>query len=218
MKIRMEITYKTPKGTETGFISDDLNVGHAILIAEDLEKTGRLKNITFLDHYDTSWTLKELKKYIEGIQTEVHNVTFYFDGGYDHHTHQSGLGCAIYYEQNNKSYRLRKNASIHELGSNNEAEYAALHLGLKELETLAVHHLPVTIVGDSMVVINQLDGNWPCYEKQLVSWMDRIEDKISELGIKPTYKLISRKENQEADQLATQALKNIDITSTIRLN
>lgn len=217
MKIRIEITYKTPKGTETDFISDDMNVSHAILIAADLEKTGRLKNITFMDDQDTSWTLKELKKYVSGIQTEVHNVTFYFDGGFDHETKQSGLGCVIYYEQNNKTYRIRKNALIHEIESNNEAEYAALHLGLKELELLGVHHLPVTIFGDSMVVINQLSGDWPCYEEQLVSWMDRIEDSESKLGIKPIYKLVSRKENQEADQLATQALKNIDIRGEIRL-
>lgn len=217
MKVRIEITYKTPKGTETDFISDGMNVSHAILIAADLEKTGRLKTITFMDDQDTSWTLKELNKYVSGIQTEVHNVTFYFDGGFDHETKQSGLGCVIYYEQNNKRYRIRKNALIHEIESNNEAEYAALHLGLKELELLGVHHLPVTIIGDSMVVINQLSGDWPCYEEQLVSWMDRIEDLESKLGIKPVYKLVSRKENQEADQLATQALNNIDIRGEIRL-
>lgn len=218
MNIRLEIIYKTPKGTEASFVSGDLNVGHAILIAEDFIKTGRIKEMTLMDDFDTSWTLKELKKYHEGIQTEVHDVTLYFDGGYDHQTYQSGLGCVVYYKQNNKAFRLRANAFIKELESNNEAEYAALHLGLKELEALAVHHIPITIVGDSTVVINQLEGNWPCYEEQLTSWMDRIEDKIKELGINPTYKLIGRKENQEADQLATQALKNIDIRSTMELN
>ena len=217
MQIRIELTYKTPKGTETDFISDEMTIAHALLIVEDLEKTGRIKNIAYIDSHDTSWTLKELKRYIEGIQTEVHNVTFYFDGGFDHQTNKAGLGCAIYYEQNNKSYRLRKNALVEEVQSNNAAEYAALHLGLKELEQLGVHHLPVTFIGDSMVVINQLNGDWACYEKELSAWMDRIEELINRLGINPIYEVVSRKNNQEADQLATQALNNINIMSTMRV-
>ncbi|MBO1913173.1 reverse transcriptase-like protein, partial [Microvirga sp. 3-52] len=135
-----------------------------------------------------------------------HNITVYFDGGFDQTTKGSGLGCVIYYDQNGKSYRLRQNASVLELTSNNEAEYAALHLCIKELENLNVHHTSVKIIGDSRVVINHLTEEWPAIEQNLYTWADRIEAKMKALGITPEYELVSRKGNTEADKLATQAL------------
>lgn len=213
MNIRLELIYKTSKNTETTFISEEMSAEKAILIAEDLERTGRIKHLVFVDNHDSSLTLKELKKYVEEIETEPHNITVYFDGGFDVKTKTSGLGCAIYYEQSGKSFRIRKNALVEELDTNNEAEYAALHLALKELELLGVHHLPVQFVGDSQVVINQLNGEWACMEEVLNRWADRIESKLTQLGITPEYELISRKKNREADQLATQALKEIEIQS-----
>ncbi|MBP1949923.1 reverse transcriptase-like protein [Virgibacillus litoralis] len=214
MNVRIELSYTTPKGTEAAFTSEEMRAKKALLLAEDLEKTGRMKNIMFIDNHENRWNLKELRKQMEEIKTEPHNVTVYFDGGFDLETNKSGLGCAIYYEQNNKSYRLRKNALVDELETNNEAEYAALHHGIQELELLGVHHLPVTFIGDSQVVINQLKEDWPCYEEELAKWADRIESHVSKLGIDAEYKLVSRKENKEADQLASQALKEIEITST----
>ncbi len=218
MDIRIEMLYQTPKGTTARFHSEEMNPGKAILIAEDLEKSGRAKQIHFLDSRDMEWTLKELKKFIAEIETEPHNVTVYFDGGFDQDMQHSGLGCAIYYEQNGKSLRLRKNAQVEELDTNNEAEYAAFHLALQELAYMGVHDLPVTFIGDSQVVLHQLSGDWPCYEKELSKWIDRIETLLDELGIDPSYQLVSRKLNKEADQLATQALRGIAITGTKEVN
>lgn len=216
--IRIEFTYNTPKGIEGTFSSDELMVKEAISIAEDLEKTGRTKKIMFIDHHGNEWTLKQLKKFMTEIKEEPHHITVYFDGGFNLEKKSAGLGCAIYYEQNDKKYRLRKNALVEGLESNNEAEYAALHICLKELELLGVHHLPVTFIGDSLVVINQLNGEWPCYEEELSTWIDRIEDQMEQFGIIPTYETVSRKNNREADQLATQALNEIEITSLKQIN
>ncbi|SEA98749.1 ribonuclease HI [Thalassobacillus cyri] len=217
MKVRIDMTYKTPKGTKSAFSSEEIQAAQAILIAEDLEKTGRVKDFTFVDNQDHTWSLKELKEYMKGIETEPHNITVYFDGGFDLKTKKSGLGCAIYYEQNGKSYRHRKNALVDELHTNNEAEYAALHLALQEMEFMGVHHMSVAIVGDSQVVINQLSGEWPCLEDELSKWADRVEVKMEQMGIQPEYKAVSRKRNREADRLATQALEDTEITSTIEL-
>lgn len=217
MNLVIEWTYKTPKGTETVFRSEEMKAQMALLITEDLEKTGRTKSILFIDGFDTNWTVKELKRYFKEIETEPHNITVYFDGGFDRTTQTSGLGCVIYYEQSGKKFRLRKNAPSHDIPSNNEAEYAALYLCLQELELLGVHHLPVTFIGDSQVVLNQLDGEWPTYETALSSWADRIEQKIEVLGIQPTYEIVQRKLNAEADRLATQALNGVSITATSEL-
>ena len=72
--------------------------------------------------------------------------------------------------------------------------------------------LPVRIIGDSQVVINQLNGEWPALEKELASWADKIDAKLEQLHIQAEYQLVSRKDNSEADRLATQALNGIDIT------
>lgn len=214
MYIRMEWTYRTPKGTEAAFSSEELPAAHALLILEDMERSGRIKNLTLIDRYDSTWTVKELKNYIKGIETEPHNVTVYFDGGFDLTSRASGLGCVICYEQSGKSYRLRRNVSANEHTSNNEAEYAALHLCLQELDFLGVHHLPVKFIGDSQVVIKQMKEEWPTLEKDLTSWAERIDQKIKDLGIQAEYELVPRKSNGEADKLATQALNGIEITAT----
>ncbi|WP_029267211.1 ribonuclease H family protein [Virgibacillus alimentarius] len=213
MYVRMELVYRTPKGTDTGFSSEDMPAKKALLIAEDLEKTGRVKTITFIDRHENTWNLKELRKQLEEIEAEPHNIMVYFDGGFNLETGKAGLGCAIYYEQNGKVYRLRKNAAVDELETNNEAEYAALHLGVKELEHLGAHHITIEFAGDSQVVINQLAGEWPCYEEALSNWADRIENKFAELGLDATFEVVSRKKNKEADQLASQALSGIEIFS-----
>ena len=214
MNILIEWIYKIPKGVETVFRSEEMPAAQALLFAEDLERTGRTKNITFIDRFDSTWTVKEMKGYLKGIETEPHNITVYFDGGFDRATSKSGLGCVIYYEQSGKSYRLRRNASYDELTSNNEAEYAALYLSIQELELLNVHHLPIRFIGDSQVVINQLGGDWPALENNLSRWADRIDEKLKDLGILPEYELVPRKINSEADRLATQSLNGISITAT----
>ncbi|MEK5070054.1 ribonuclease H family protein [Sporosarcina sp. FSL K6-1508] len=214
MNILIEWIYKIPKGVETVFRSEEMPAAQALLFAEDLERTGRTKNITLIDRFDSTWTVKEMKGYLKGIETEPHNIAVYFDGGFDRATSKSGLGCVIYYEQSGKSYRLRRNASSDELTSNNEAEYAALYLSIQELELLNVHHLPIRFIGDSQVVINQLGGDWPALENNLSRWADRIDEKLKDLGILPEYELVPRKINSEADRLATQSLNGISITAT----
>jgi len=214
MKLLIEWTYKTPSGVEAIFRSEEIVAEKALLFANDLERTGRTKHILFMDEYESKWTLKELKSYLKEIETEPHNVTVYFDGGFDVSTNKSGLGCVIYYKQNGKSYRLRTNAPSQELHSNNEAEYAALYLSIQELEQLKVHHLTVQFIGDSQVVINHLNDEWPVVERVLSVWADRVEGKLKELGIQPEYMHIQRKLNAEADRLATQSLNGIVIRAT----
>ncbi|KXH81676.1 ribonuclease H family protein [Sporosarcina sp. HYO08] len=217
MKIRIEWTYKARNGAEAAFYADEMPAAQALMLTEDIERTGRAKHVKLIDRLDNLWTVKELKRYLKEIDTEPHHITVYFDGGFDLESSHAGLGCVIYYEQNGKSYRLRRNAHSTELKSNNEAEYAALYLCLQELELMNVHHLPVLFKGDSQVVINQLTGEWPTLENNLSAWADRIEEKMKEHGIQPEYQLIGRKLNTEADRLATQSLNGVPITATIEL-
>lgn len=218
MEVTITCTYKTVSGSEALFRSDELDVKKAIIVADDLEKTGRVKRLTFTDERGHEWTIKELRKLTKELQTEPHHLTVYFDGGFDVKAKESGIGIVIYYEQNDQKYRLRKNMSVKELGSNNEAEYAALHFSIKSLEQLGVKHIPVTFIGDSKVVIHQMLEEWPCYEEDFLDWIDHIEADLGRLGITPHYELIPRGKNKEADRLATQALQGIEIIGTTTLD
>ncbi len=217
MYVTMEIAYLSPKGIRTNFYSDEIDVEMALEIAKDFEKWNRTDSIVFVDLQGNRWDKKELIAYTEEIVTEPNHITVFFDGGFDLKTNRAGLGCAIYYRQNHKPNRIRKNIVVQEVTSNNEAEYAALFEGIKQLEELSVHHQTVEFKGDSKVVINQLLGEWPCMEETLNKWADRIEEKLESMGIDPLYQNISRKDNREADQLATKALENVEINSHIEL-
>lgn len=217
MDVIIQWTYITPKKQEVILTSDLLPVEKALLLAEDFEKTGRVKELTFIDRRNTEWTKKELAKLLQEIETEPHDIVAYFDGGFDKETQEAGVGAVVYYKQNHQPYRLRANRRLGQLTSNNEAEYAAFWFLVQVLEELGVHHLPVVFRGDSHVVLNQLSGAWPCFEKESSAWLDRIEAKLKELGIQPIYEPISRKQNKEADQLARQALEGKMIASTIEL-
>ncbi|MDM5338271.1 reverse transcriptase-like protein [Fictibacillus enclensis] len=207
MKLTLEWEYKPAKSKETvRFVSDPVTVERAVQLAADIEKTGRVGNMSFMDESGIYWSRKELQKMVAVILTEPTDIVAYFDGGFQKDIQESGQGVAIYYTQSHKHYRVRTNAAFDEISSNSESEYAALWLLVNELDALGVHHTSVTIKGDSMGVIHQMSGEWPCYEENLQRWMDRIEEKMKKLGLQPVYELLNRNDNKEADTLATQAL------------
>lgn len=217
LKLWIEWTYKTPRNLSATLSSELLPANQALVLAEDFEKTGRVKELLFYDEDGTKWTKKEVARLLKEVETEPQDVVAYFDGGYDLSTNAAGLGAVIYYTQNNKKYRIRENTAFDEMESNNEAEYAAFWFLLQQLEELGVHHASVTFRGDSQVVLQQLSGEWPCYEENLNRWLDRIEGKLKQLGIRPAYEPVPRKENSEADRLATQALEGVAVSSKLEL-
>ncbi|MGN1387540.1 MAG: reverse transcriptase-like protein [Bacillus sp. (in: firmicutes)] len=218
MKVYVTWKYKHSRKPACIFQSDYIDGAAALIIAEDLEKTGRAHDITFTDEKELKWSKKELKKLLEEVKEEPQDVTVYFDGGFNRENKLAGIGVIVYYKQNDKSYRIRQNQLMEQLDTNNEAEYAAFYESLRLLEEIAVHHQSCTFKGDSQVVLNQLSGDWPCFDDVLNRWADRIEEKMESMGIHPIYEPISRKENKEADALASQALEGTEINSTIELS
>jgi ribonuclease HI len=211
MKYRVEWNFKLKGNEKIQFTSDWVSAELAIQTGEELEKSGKATELYFYDEKGTSWILKEMIKLLSEVEEDPHEITVYFDGGFQKETNQAGLGTVIYFKQGKKKYRIRANKRIDEMDTNNEAEYAAFYYALNILEELGVHHLGCEFKGDSQVVLKQLEGEWPCYEDVLNSWLDRIEEKIKVLGLTPKYSPISRKENKEADKLATQALEGKEI-------
>ncbi|MEH6892024.1 ribonuclease H family protein [Bacillus sp. JJ864] len=213
MKYKITWLYRTKYGLETNLESDFLHLEEAIQFAADFEKTGRAKELLFHDERGVEWTLKEVKKLNKQVEEEPQDLTLYFDGGYDIETKEAGVGVSIYYKKQGKMYRIRRNAYIEGIDDNNEAEYAALLYGMNILEELGVKYESVILRGDSQVVLQQLAGEWPCYEEHLIHYLDQIEKKAKQLKIKLVCEPVSRKQNKEAHQLATQALEGTNIDS-----
>lgn len=211
MKYRLEWNYNLKGNEKVQFSSEWVSGELAIQIGEELEKTGKVTELYFYDEKGTSWLLKEMRKLLTEIEEDPHEITVYFDGGFRKESNQAGLGAVIFFKQGKKKYRIRANELFDEMETNNEAEYAAFYYALNILEDLGVKHLSCEFKGDSQVVLKQLEGEWPCYEESLNKWLDRIEEKIKNLGLLPKYTAISRKDNKEADKLATQALEGKEI-------
>jgi len=217
MKMKIKWLYSQKKIQDIWFESDWMEKEKVLPLIQDLEKTGRLKQVVVIDELQNQWSKKEYIKLNEKLEEEPVDITVYFDGGFDRTTFTAGTGIVIYYTKSGVPYRIRANHKLDELESNNEAEYAALYQAMQMLEELGVKNTVCTISGDSLGVLKQLSGEWPCFEENLNKWLDRIEAKINELQIKPLYKEVDRKQNKEADKLASQALKGITINSHSKL-
>ncbi len=215
--MKLKYKYKSKTKTDIWFESTFFPRKETIIHIDDLMKTGRVLDLEIIDEMGNSWTRKEFIKLNQELEKEPENIVVYFDGGYDKETLFAGLGMVIYFERGGDTYRIRKNMLLEEIENNNEAEYAALHNALKELDELGVKNTTCTIKGDSQVVLKQLGGEWPCFEEGLNRWLDRIEAAIKKLHLKTTIDILNRKENKEADKLANQALQGTKVDSLKRI-
>ncbi len=218
MNVIVKWKYKTPRGIQAWMTSDEIPAHQAILMAKDIEKTGRSIDLYFLDNRGTKWSLKEFEKFTSKKEESLSSVEIFFDGSFDKESKESGCGAVIYFFEGRKKKRIRVNKALSYLENNNEAEYAALWTGLQELKNIKVDDTEVMIKGDSKVVISQLSGEWAVYEPLLTKWMDRIDATLKELRLQPIYEHVSRNENKESHRLAVQALKGTEIDSVIELD
>ncbi|BAB06000.1 BH2281 [Halalkalibacterium halodurans C-125] len=57
MKVQIEWIYKHPNRSITHpFTSGDMSLTEALQVADDLERTGRVKSLTFRDHKGVTWS------------------------------------------------------------------------------------------------------------------------------------------------------------------
>lgn len=217
MNVKLKLTYKGPKTTSINFESEWIDEEHFDVLLQDIMKTGRFNDITILDEMEREWSMKEYGKLKKKQEVEPTNAHIYFDGGYHLDSGIAGIGIVIYYNKGKDNYRYRLNAQLEQLENNNEAEYAALYYAIQNLEEIGIKSQLIKVTGDSQGVIKQLEGEWPCYEDVLNRWLDRIEEQIKNLGLKVNYEIVSRKQNKEADKLASQAILGEIIQSHMKI-
>ncbi|WP_245153894.1 reverse transcriptase-like protein [Jeotgalibacillus proteolyticus] len=211
--MRLHFQYKHPALPSVSFSSDWMPEHISLKMIQDIEKTGRMKELKIEDDMGQTWTLKEYKKLLTKAEEQKTNLQIHFDGSFNPQTSQSGIGVILTYQEAGKTYRVRENALLNHLSSNNEAEYAALYKGMQLVDELGVSSQNIKITGDSLVVVNQVTGEWPCYEEQLNKWIDKIEALSERNKLKLDLKAVRRNDNKEADKLASQALEGVAVQS-----
>lgn len=108
---------------------------------------------------------------------------------------------------------LNSGAILHQEGktigitTNNIAEYTAVLSALKYIHKRWVHKAPhsIKIVTDSLLIAQQLSGNFKLKNAGLKVLFDQIKILETELG-RVEYKHVRREENFIADRLANKAL------------
>jgi ribonuclease HI len=125
-------------------------------------------------------------------------ATLYFDGCSKGNPGPSGSGALIKDE-----HIVWRDFEYVGNTTNNVAEYKGLILGLKQLKYLNI--TKVIVKGDSMLVINQMNGKYKVNAPHLIPLYNEAKELIKDIDI--TFLYIPREQNKEADQLANEGVK-----------
>ena len=97
-------------------------------------------------------------------KNDLPRLVLYFDGACGPKNPGGNIGCGWYVtyrgfpkERLFEGYHFVPSSPAH---SNNVAEYMALCLGLEDIINRGYGEHPLSVVGDSQLVIEQMDGEW----------------------------------------------------------
>ena len=132
----------------------------------------------------------------------------YFDGGSRGNPGPSGCGYALFTNDN----EIASGSHALGFGTNNEAEYQGLIYGLREAKNLNIKD--IIVYGDSLLVINQIQGKWQCRAKNLLIHLTEARNLIRHFN-KIILQHIPREMNKRADQLANNAMDQVELYNNI---
>lgn len=124
-----------------------------------------------------------------------------FDGCSKGNPGSAGIGAVLYFDDqeiwcSNKYIGTR---------TNNESEYMALILGLNEALLRSINEL--IVCGDSLLVINQMNGTYKVKNKNLLELYNYAKQLCTNFKY-IEFKHVYRNFNKRADKLANLALEN----------
>lgn len=122
------------------------------------------------------------------------------DGGSRGNPGPAGCGAVI---TDDKGTIIKKISKFIGKNTNNQAEYQAVLLGLKEVEKLKPKNLKVYL--DSKLIVEQVCGRWKVKKKELKPHHDKIKSFIKKHP-KTSFHHIPREKNTEADKMANIAM------------
>lgn len=186
----------------------------AILFMERFLSHKDYQDVQAIDETDHVYTMKQLRQEKENMAMSIHSISLYFDASFNQLSKLSGLGIVWTYRQGKRMVEKRKNLASTLPKTVNEAEYYSLFHGLEQLKQLEITPQKIAIYGDSLVVINQLKGEWPIMDPTLSKWADDVETLLNTLNLQAVYHHIDRQRNKSADRLSKQAMEHISIDSS----
>ena len=125
--------------------------------------------------------------------------TLYFDGCSKGNPGKAGIGAVIYLN----GEEIWSNSEYIGMQTNNVAEYSGLIMGLEHALSLNITDL--SIKGDSLLVVSQVNGSYKVNSEKLIPYYKRAKDLLksfNSFNIKHVY----RKDNKRADKLSNDAL------------
>jgi len=118
-----------------------------------------------------------------------------------------GKSAIAYVIKNPRGEIVKQQGKYIGIGTNNEAEYQALILGLESANDMWLKNLSCLL--DSELVVMQLNGKYKVKIARLKAFYDIIKS-LEKKFEKITYEHVRRTENKEADALVNEVLDSID--------
>ena len=143
-----------------------------------------------------------LQMLTNGVAPTRFEATLYFDGSAQPNPGAGGCGAHLVDERKHILFsggRSVKTTSYFGDVTNNQAEYDGLILGLEQAIKEGIKRL--LVLGDSELVINQMNGEYACRSDRLISSYNRAKG-LMQYFQKVEFKHIEREENSIADRLA----------------
>lgn len=128
------------------------------------------------------------------------DVVIYSDGGSRGNPGPSAAGYVI---KNGQDRLMYEGGAYLGITTNNQAEYHGVRLGLEKAKELGVRTVDYYI--DSMLVVNQLNGQYVIRNRELWPIHERIKELIGQFD-KVTFRHIKREFNQQADGMVNKIL------------
>jgi ribonuclease HI len=135
------------------------------------------------------------------VKKFVHDYLIsYTDGGARGNPGPAGIGVVL---QDKTGQTIGEWSEFLGVATNNQAEYKALLLALKQAVALGVVELDCRL--DSELVVKQLKGEYKVKHPDLKPLFEQAKSLISQIK-NVSFKHIRRELNKQADQLANQAM------------
>jgi ribonuclease HI len=127
----------------------------------------------------------------------------YCDGAAKNNPGPSGCGAVLYLTMPESKVEMVQSLGT---GTNNEAEYCGLLLGMREAhERYKLDKLVIRM--DSALVVNQVKGQWKCKAKNLKPYLQAAQTLLKQHQPGWTLEWIPRDQNAVADRLANKAVR-----------
>ncbi len=127
-------------------------------------------------------------------------ATLHTDGGARGNPGPAGIGAVL--EVDGKKHGYKKYIGE---GTNNQAEYKALILGLEKAKDAGAQEIECFL--DSELVVKQLNREYKVKDKELGVLFVKVWN-LMQVFKKVTFKHIYREQNKEADKLVNEAIDN----------